>query len=145
MFWGESSKVKKLRIDLAEQRRINARLRRKATGNRGQRRILDNALEDAEKLISLCQSKEPTTREAVAGLISERRYTYAMALLKSAGVVIGGGRGKPYRWRLISEREMIDRARGAHERHCANDSFMAEHLPKHLLKRVRSASPTATI
>jgi hypothetical protein len=142
MFGRESIEVKKLKIELANQRRINARLRQGKAQPSAQLRILDQALGDALKLIDMHCTGESTTRQAVDGIVSRRRFSYAMALLKAGNIVRGGGRGEPYRWRRMPEQQMIDIAKGTHERLCNNGYLLLEHVPNHVRGRVVALSPT---
>lgn len=142
MFRRESAEITRLKIELASKNRIIARLRQGKPQPAAQMRILDQALEDALKLIDAHCIGEATTRQAVDGAISRRRFTYAMALLKAGNIVRGGGRGEPYRWRRMLRQQMIDIAHGTHERLCGNGYLLLEHVPDHVRGRVAALSPT---
>lgn len=139
-----NSEVLKLKMQLAEQRRINARLRRNQPQPSAQRRILDQALEDAVKLIDLRHDGLPTRLQDVADVISRRRFAYAMALLKSAHIVRGGGRGEPYRWRGWTHQQMVTVVTHEHELICSRGvALLLQHTPTNVRERVQALSPTA--
>lgn len=144
MFGIQNPEIAKLKMQLAEQRRITERLRRKQEQPSAQRRILDQALEDAIKLIDLRHNGYGTRTQDVSEFISRRRFAYAMALLKSAQIVRGGGRGEPYRWRGWTHDQMVKVVTHQHEFLCSRGvSLLLSHTPDNVRKRVRSLSPTA--
>lgn len=143
MFGIKNPEVAKLKMQLAEQRRINERLRRDKEQPSAQRRILDQALEDAIKLIDLRHEGERTDLRSVAYVISRRRFGYAMALLKSANIVRGGGRGEPYRWRGWTHEQMVKSAKQQHEIILSRGvALLLPHTPNEARKRVQALSPT---
>ena len=143
MFGFQNPEVAKLKVQLAEQRRIAARLRRNQPQPSAQRRILDQALEDATKLIDMRRGGEPTGLRDVAYIISRRRFAYAMALLKSANIVRGGGRGEPYRWRGLPHDQMDLIVKREHELILNRGAaLLLVHTPNEVRKRVQALSPT---
>lgn len=144
MFGFQNPEIAKLKMQLAEQRRIAARLRRNQPQPSAQRRILDQALEDATKLIDLRHDGSPTRLQDVADIISRRRFAYAMALLKSANIVRGGGRGEPYRWRGWTHQQMTTTVTRQHELICSRGAaLLLQHTPTNVRERVQALSPTA--
>ena len=136
--------AQKLKAQLAEQRRINARLRSQIPQASAQRRILDQALEDAHKLIDLRHEGAHTRLQDVVDIISRRRFAYAMALLKSANIVRGGGRGEPYRWRGWTRQQMTTTVTRQHELICSRGAaLLLQHTPTNVRERVQALSPTA--
>lgn len=139
----KNPEIAKLRMQLAEQRRINARLRQYAPQPAGARRILDQALEDALKLVDLRSEGFGTRLQDALGYMSRRRFAYAIALLKSARIVCGGGRGEPYRWRGLPVAQMQLLATREHELLLTRGAaLLLEHTPKSVRENVRSLSPT---
>lgn len=133
-----------LEIELANQRKINERLRRQLPTDApsARVRIIEQALQDALKLIDLYMAGEPTTMLAVCGFIKRQRYTYAMALLKAAGVVVGGGRGGVYRWRRMVREEMIDRTQSTAKLVLDRFSLFTQNVPESVRVGVAALSPT---
>lgn len=146
MFFNKrNEEAEKLKMEVASLRRSNAMLRARKSGNPGLDRIVMQAVTDAEKLIDLHHLGYATDLASVSKLLTQRRYTYAMLLLRAAMIVRGGGRGKPYRWLTMVHDEMVDAVNGTARlvAESGKDIF-SHHAPDYLRKRVKAVSHSPT-
>ena len=147
MFFNKrNEEAEKLKMEVAALRRSNAMLRSRTSDNPGLDRIVMQAAIDAERLIDLHHLGYATDLASVSKLLTRRRHTYAMILLRSAMIVRGGGRGKPYRWRDVSHDEMIDAIDGTAQLVIKKGKdIFSQHMPNYLRGRVKAVghSPTS--
>lgn len=147
MFFNKrNEEAEKLKMEVAALRRANTVLRSRVADNPGLDRIVAQAAIDAEKLIDLHHLGYATDLASVSKLLTRRRYTYAMVLLRLATIVRGGGRGKPYRWRDVSHDEMIAAVDGTAQLVIKKGKdIFSQHMPDYLRGRVKAVGHSPTL